>query len=72
VSRIEVDRNNSPEASVHAALTACDAAATIRPDVVYAFAEQASAWVSLAYFQRETGGDPTAAVQEAISRTRAR
>jgi serine/threonine-protein kinase len=64
--RVQVAQHLSPESTVKAALAACGAAATTRPDDATPVAAQASAWYDLASYQTDHGTDPGAASQQAV------
>jgi serine/threonine-protein kinase len=65
-TKILVDRDESPEATVRRALAACAAAATSRSDDPAPLAVQARGWQQLAKFQEGHGVDPTAADEQTI------
>jgi serine/threonine protein kinase len=64
--QIEVDRDQSPEASFKEAIAACSTAALIRPDETDPIVAQASAWHSLATYQKGHGGDARASQEQVV------
>jgi serine/threonine protein kinase/tetratricopeptide (TPR) repeat protein len=66
LSNLAVERDQSPEATVKAALSACSDAATASPDDAVPVEAQALAWHHLGNFQVRHSGDPTAAQEQAI------
>jgi serine/threonine-protein kinase len=65
-SNLEVERDQSPEATVKAALSACVDAATASPDDAVPVEAQALGWHHLGNYQIRHGADPTEAQQQAI------
>jgi hypothetical protein len=63
---IAAERDQSPESMTTRALSACDAAATVRPDDPAPIVQQARAWHLLASYQMDHGTNPTAAFEEAL------
>jgi serine/threonine-protein kinase len=66
IALIEVDRNQSPEASMKGALAACDAASIARPDDANTPGLAARVWHVLAHHQASRGIDPSPAEESAI------